>query len=745
VTTTHAGATPGRSLFIGASRKRRLTLGLVGLAVVAVVVFGIANRASAANQTLNSGNHPNGFTVPAGDTWTLNPNADTTITSGGNIIVEGTLVMKPANGNVDHVIRFTGINESTFVGGGMDPIASDVGLWVMGSGRIILEGESKPAWAYAWQTGWAGDEVRAAPNTPGNYSSFPVVTSTPTKNALGYSTELLNLTRNVRVEGTPSGYSHVFIRSTRPSTIKNAAFRYVGPDPGSFSPGSDSTGRYGLHIHMSFDGSRGTMVDGLVIRDADNHAFVPHASHGVTFRNVIAYNVKSEAFWWDDPASGQSNETDDVVFDRAVAALVTNTSGGNHHRLTAFYLGAGRNPTVINSVAVGMRHDGGANRSGYLWPEDSEGTWFFHNNRAHNNEANGIHVWQNNSMPHFIDGFTAYYNEQSGIEHGAYKNSYVYKNLVLLGNGDAITSHALGKPQGSADTQIWANVKTNGGTLNIDEHTLEGDRPVRFVDCDFGRVDVSDRGGEPSEYDFIRCGLEPSDFDLGGAQSGSVFRVQRANGTAFRLTGNGTVTSIAPFYSGTVPATPGAPASPGPAPGEFTDTANSVFKDAIAWLYAQGITQGCNPPASTKFCPSDRVTRGQMAAFIVRAKGYSSIAGDFFVDDTGHIFENAINRLRTAGITEGCNPPQNNRFCPDRFVTRGEMAAFLVRAFEYSNGGTGDYFVDDNNSLFENAIDKLRVAGVTLGCNPPTNNRYCPNDYVTRGQMAAFLKRALTG
>jgi hypothetical protein len=73
------------------------------------------------------------------------------------------------------------------------------------------------------------------------------------------------------------------------------------------------------------------------------------------------------------------------------------------------------------------------------------------------------------------------------------------------------------------------------------------------------------------------------------------------------------------------------------------------------------------------------------------------------------------------------------------------MAAFLVRAFEYSNGGTGDYFVDDNDSLFENAIDKLRVAGVTLGCNPPVNNRYCPNDYVTRGQMAAFLKRALTG
>ena len=34
---------------------------------------------------------------------------------------------------------------------------------------------------------------------------------------------------------------------------------------------------------------------------------------------------------------------------------------------------------------------------------------------------------------------------------------------------------------------------------------------------------------------------------------------------------------------------------------------------------------------------------------------------------------------------------------------------------------------------------------MTLGCNPPNNNRFCPDDYVTRGQMAAFLKRAIEG
>jgi hypothetical protein len=71
------------------------------------------------------------------------------------------------------------------------------------------------------------------------------------------------------------------------------------------------------------------------------------------------------------------------------------------------------------------------------------------------------------------------------------------------------------------------------------------------------------------------------------------------------------------------------------------------------------------------------------------------------------------------------------------------MAAFLVRAMGYTDNGGGNLFVDDDGHLFENAIDKLGTAGVTQGCNPPTNDRFCPDDKVTRGQMAAFLKRAL--
>ena len=132
-----------------------------------------------------------------------------------------------------------------------------------------------------------------------------------------------------------------------------------------------------------------------------------------------------------------------------------------------------------------------------------------------------------------------------------------------------------------------------------------------------------------------------------------------------------------------------------------------------------------------------------MAAFLVRALGLTERLDDPFVDDDDSIFEADIERLAAAGITRGCNPPDNDRFCPDSNVTREQMAAFLVRALGYTDDGGGDLFIDDDDSIFEGDIDRLGTAGVTRGCNPPTNTRFCPNANVTHGQMAAFLHRAL--
>jgi hypothetical protein len=160
-------------------------------------------------------------------------------------------------------------------------------------------------------------------------------------------------------------------------------------------------------------------------------------------------------------------------------------------------------------------------------------------------------------------------------------------------------------------------------------------------------------------------------------------------------------------------------------------------------MAAKGITKGCNPPKNDRFCPDDFVTRGQMAAFFARAFGWSDDGGgNLFTDDDNSTFNQSIDLMATAGVTKGCNPPKNDRFCPGDLVTRAQMAAFFARAFGWSDDGGGNVFVDDNSSTFEHDIDLMGTAGVTKGCNPPSNDRFCPDDFVTRGQMAAFFERA---
>ncbi len=70
----------------------------------------------------------------------------------------------------------------------------------------------------------------------------------------------------------------------------------------------------------------------------------------------------------------------------------------------------------------------------------------------------------------------------------------------------------------------------------------------------------------------------------------------------------------------------------------------------------EGITRGCNPPVNDRYCPDARVTRGQMAAFLVRALGLTERLDNPFTDDDGSIFEADIERLAAAGITRGLQP-----------------------------------------------------------------------------------------
>ncbi len=170
----------------------------------------------------------------------------------------------------------------------------------------------------------------------------------------------------------------------------------------------------------------------------------------------------------------------------------------------------------------------------------------------------------------------------------------------------------------------------------------------------------------------------------------------------------------------------------------FTDIEASVFENAIEWLYEENITVGCNPPGNTLFCPNRKVTRGEMGIFISRAIGLPVPSGDHFTDDDGTFWEGGANRMYEAGITVGCG---GTNYCGHLNLPREQMAVFIVRALDLPPTSV-DYFTDDNNSPFEDHINRIAEAKITLGCNPPTNDHFCPNDTVTRGEMAAFIKRA---
>lgn len=176
-------------------------------------------------------------------------------------------------------------------------------------------------------------------------------------------------------------------------------------------------------------------------------------------------------------------------------------------------------------------------------------------------------------------------------------------------------------------------------------------------------------------------------------------------------------------------------------PPGFDDIIGHLFEVDIEWAGATGVTKGCNPPDNTLFCPDDYVTRGEMAAFLHRNFELPAAPTDHFTDDNGSIFENDINAIAEAGITKGCNPPANDRFCPGDRVSREQMAAFMARAFDLSdNTHPGFDDVSPANTFYDD-IAKLGTAGITKGCNPPANTRFCPKANVTRGQMAAFLHR----
>jgi hypothetical protein len=222
-----------------------------------------------------------------------------------------------------------------------------------------------------------------------------------------------------------------------------------------------------------------------------------------------------------------------------------------------------------------------------------------------------------------------------------------------------------------------------------------------------------------------------------GSGSGSATVTVAPNSTGADLTGNLTL-SVGGQVAATVPVTEDFTAQ------TFADVPPSAYYfDAVNLLAASGITAGCG---SDDYCPLENVTRAQMAIFIVRAI-YGSTTSfpynqtPYFNDVPAGSFGFAwIQAMYELGITTGCG---NNDFCPNSDVTRAEMSVFIIRmrygaTFNFDYPPT-PYFTDVTPSTFGFSwIQRMREDNITAGCGPTT---YCPNNPVTRGDMAIFIMR----
>lgn len=279
--------------------------------------------------------------------------------------------------------------------------------------------------------------------------------------------------------------------------------------------GTSSLGDYPLHWHLNGNTTRGTIVEGVVVVNGKNHAFVPHGSHGITFRDIIAKNIRNAAIWWDNPGTNEScnfpkfctrDNSNDTVFEHALVDGAFKRDGDNgYHRASGFRLNAGSGNVIRNSAAINIR--GGVDCSGFFWTGAANGNeggnvWTFQNNYSKSSSCHGIFVWQNDSNSHLIDGFTG-----SGIDHGAYSNSYTYQNF----NVPYVEIHAAG----------WEMRNGHIGTVYAGRHQKEKNPTVTFNDVSIDRFVIDNGRGEPGHYVLNNTGLTCEDVEYKKVVEGS--------------------------------------------------------------------------------------------------------------------------------------------------------------------------------------------------------------------------------
>ena len=165
--------------------------------------------------------------------------------------------------------------------------------------------------------------------------------------------------------------------------------------------------------------------------------------------------------------------------------------------------------------------------------------------------------------------------------------------------------------------------------------------------------------------------------------------------------------------------------------------------DALRGHY-EGIFDGTGCENGSGLCPSEPLQRWEMAVWLVRVlEGQEPPEPETprFHDVWDNTWWAAhTERLAELAVTAGC-ATDPLRYCPQQPVTRAQMASFLVRAFDLRPGPSAGFADVAATNTHAASIDTMAAARVTVGCATDPL-RYCPQRPVTRAQMATFLARA---
>jgi len=171
---------------------------------------------------------------------------------------------------------------------------------------------------------------------------------------------------------------------------------------------------------------------------------------------------------------------------------------------------------------------------------------------------------------------------------------------------------------------------------------------------------------------------------------------------------------------------------------------NHDFYVYICYLRAASVVSGY---PENLYKPQNLVNRGEMSKFIFIGAGLNeaTTCGNFPDVLNGAPFHREITSLKCAGIVSGY--PQSggpNVYKPNNNVTRGEMAKFIKNAFNIpTNTECGGFPDVPDNAPFYQEITSLKCAGIVSGYPQSGGpNIYKPNNNVTRGEVAKFVSLA---